>query len=194
MLKVNIFAYPKPYNRQKVEFKKTILGDTVYKYGRVISAVKDKTTSRSSSGSTASGSTRTSGQPPKNGYKSSGPQSGNVRDLLDLQTNGPGTPGQKIHADGPYIYKIIGDNPQSKNTPNVFIKPLSAAGGKGTTNKIFISSGNGYTDCTCYFDDPNDAQAFLDKIIAGKGELEDLDRLEELSVLRFLEYNRYVSI
>ena len=47
----------------------------------------------------------------------------------------------------------------------MFIKPLSASGAVGNTNKIFISSGNGYTDCTCQFDDLNDAQDFLDKII-----------------------------
>ena len=142
------------------EFKKTLLGMTVYKYGRYISAISNK------SARSASTSSKTPGQPPKNNYKQSGPQSGNVRDLLDITGAGPGTPGQKIFADTALIYKIIGDNPQSKNTPNVFIKPLSAAGATGTTNKIFISSGNGYTDCTCYFDDPNDAPSFLDKIIA----------------------------
>ena len=136
------------------EFKKTLLGAAVYKYNRYISAIPSKG-AKSSTGT----STRASGQPPKNNYKQSGPQSANVRDLQ-------GAPGQKVYADTSFIYKIIGDNPASKNTPNVFIKPLSAAGGNGTTNKIFISSGNGYTDCTCYFDDPNDAQNFLDKIIA----------------------------
>ena len=50
-------------------------------------------------------------------------------------------------------------------TPRVFIKPLTASGAAGDSNKIYISSGNGYTDCTCYFDDPNDAQNFLDKIL-----------------------------
>jgi outer membrane protein assembly factor BamB len=69
-----------------------------------------------------------------------------------------------MFADGPYIYKIIGDKTGS-NTPNVFIKPLSASGAVGNTNKIFISSGNGYTDCTCQFDDLDDAQDFLNKII-----------------------------
>lgn len=144
------------------EFKKTQLGAAVFKYGRYISAIPDKRSKSQASAGTA----RTPGQPPKNNYKQSGPQSGNVRDLLDAMNGGPGTPGQKIYADTALIYKIIGDNPQSKNTPNVFIKPLSAAGAAGTTNKIFISSGNGYTDCTCYFDDPNDAQSFLNKIIA----------------------------
>lgn len=136
------------------EFKKTLLGTAVYKYKRYISAIPSKG-AKSSTGT----STRAPGQPPKNNYKQSGPQSGNVRDLQ-------GVPGQKVYADTSFIYKIIGDTSTSKNTPNVFIKPLSAAGGSGTTNKIFISSGNGYTDCTCYFDDPNDAQNFLDKIIA----------------------------
>ena len=134
------------------EFKKTLLGSAVYKYGRYISAIKGRTTR-----SAGAGTTRTPGQPPKNNYKQSGPQSGNVRDLI-------GQPGEKVLAEGSFIYKIIGDNPQSKNTPNVFIKPLSSSGATGNTNKIFISSGNGYTDCTCYFDDPNDAQDFLDKI------------------------------
>lgn len=144
------------------EFKKTILGEKVYKYSRYISAIKDKSSSRSSS---ATAGTGTTAQPPKNNYKQSGPQSANVRDLRDIDGSGVGTPGQKVYANTNYIFKIIGDNPQSKNTPNVFIKPLSPAGAVGQTNKIFISSGNGYTDCTCYFDDPNVAQDFLDTII-----------------------------
>ena len=150
------------------EFKKTILGDAVFKYGRVISAIPDKSTktAKNKTASTAgssSASTTTASSGPQNGYKSSGPQSGNVRDLQDLN-GGQGIPGAKVTASGQFIYKIIADK-VGKNTPNVFIKPLSASGETAGTNKIFISSGNGYTDCTCYFDDPNDAQAFLDKII-----------------------------
>ncbi len=150
------------------EFKKTLLGDTVYKYGRYISAIQDKparasrSTSKAATGATGGGTTTSA---PQNGYKSSGAQSGNVRDLQDLN-GGPGTPGQKVMAAGSFIFRIVGDNPQSKNIPNVFIKPLSPSGATGSTNKVFFSSGNGYTDCTCYFDDENDAQAFLDKMIA----------------------------
>ena len=150
------------------EFKRTALGEAVYKYGRYISAIPDKPTkTRSNSAPSVAaaqtgGSATTAGQP-KNGYKQSGPQSGNVRDLRDVSGAGTGTPGQKCFASGSFIYKIVGDKTGS-NTPNVFIKPLSASGAKGTTNKIFISSGNGYTDCTCYFDDPNEAQHFLDLI------------------------------
>ena len=144
------------------EFKKTLLGSTVYRYGRYISAIKPAraagSSNTSSATSGASTTTKAPGQGPANPYKSSGPQSGNVRDLQ-------GNPGDKVTADTSLIYKIIADK-VGKNTPNVFIKPLSPAGATGNTNKIFISSGNGYTDCTCYFDDPNEAQAFLNKIIA----------------------------
>lgn len=142
------------------EFKNTMLGAAVYKYNRYISAIPSKSRRASSSGTaqTSNGGAAASAQPPKNGYKQSGPQSGNVRDLQ-------GNPGEKVYAEGNFIYKIIGDNPQSKNIPNVFVKPLSASGAVGQTNRIFISSGNGYTDCTCYFDDPNDATAFLNKIL-----------------------------
>lgn len=137
------------------EFQKTLLGTAVYKYGRYISAIKDKTQKRGvNNSSTASSNTSA----PKNGYKQSGPQSGNVRGLI-------GNPGDKVFADGPVSYRIEGDKLQS-NTPRVFIKPLNASGEINGTNKIFISSGNGYTDCTCYFDDPNDAQNFLDSITA----------------------------
>ena len=143
-------------------FKKTLLGAAVYKYGRYISAIKApkaaSSSGKTSATNTASQPAKTPGQGPANPYKSSGPQSGNVRDLL-------GKPGDKAYADTAISYKIIADK-IGKNTPNVFIKPLSPAGATGSTNKIFISSGNGYTDCTCYFDDPNDAQDFLDEIIA----------------------------
>lgn len=155
------------------EFKKTLLGNAVYAYGRYISAIPDKQPrTRSAKASASNGtnntqntnsSTASNGQP-KNGYKQSGPQSGNVRDLRGLDGVSKGTPNQKVFASGNAIYKIVGDKTGS-NTPNVFIKPLSSSGAAGNTNKIFISSGNGYTDCTCYFDDPNDAQAFLNKII-----------------------------
>lgn len=142
------------------EFKKTILGATVYKYGRYISAIGSNSNSTSTQRAA-----RAAGQPPKNNYKQSGPQSGNVRDLQDPNGH-PGTPGMKFGMKTNIAYRIIGDTTTSKNVPNVFIKPLSASGAAGNTNKIHFSSGNGYTDCTCYFEDPNDAQDFLDKIIA----------------------------
>ena len=142
------------------EFKKSMLGSAVYKYGRYISAIKDPKTKKSASNkSSGNTSSAKASQPATGSYKQSGPQSSNVRDLI-------GQPGEKVLADNGIIYKIIGDDAKSKNVPNVFIKPLSASGATGNTNKIFMSSGNGYTDCTCFFDDPNKAQDFLDKIEA----------------------------
>ena len=144
------------------EFKKTLLGAAVYKYDRCISAIKDKPTS-SRSTSTGANTPRVASAAPQNGYKQSGPQSGNVRGLL-------GNPGDKVYADGPISYKIEGDK-IGTNTPSVFIKPLNSGAGDGNSNKIYISSGNGYTDCTCFFDDPNEAQKFLDKILPDVNKL-----------------------
>jgi hypothetical protein len=138
------------------EFRKTLLGDAVYKYGRYISAIKD-TATKNHAASKAS-TPKVAGGAPQNGYKSSGPQSGNARGLL-------GNPGDKAFADTEISYRIEGDKTKT-NTPKVFIKPLTASAADGNnSNKIYISSGNGYTDCVCYFDDPNDAQNFLNKIL-----------------------------
>lgn len=151
------------------EFKKTLLGNAVYAYGRYISAIPDKPTrTRTNSApnvAAATGGTGIAGaKQPKNGYKQSGGQSANARDLRDLDGISPGTPGNKVFAGGPFIYRIIGDK-QKSNTPNVFINPLSASGAAGKTNKVKFSSGNGYSDCTCFFDDPNDANKFLNELI-----------------------------
>lgn len=137
-------------------FKSTLLGEAVYKYKRYISATASKAKARANTPAANGAQIQTQAQP-KNNYKQTGPQSGNVRALI-------GTPNNKVYADGPISYRIEGDKLQS-NVPRVFIKPLSASGAIGNTNKIFISSGNGYTDCTCYFDDLNDAQNFLARIL-----------------------------
>ena len=150
------------------EFKKTLLGDAVYTYGRYISAIPDKHAkngSRSTAANNAGSAAPAGNGQPKNGYKQSGPQSGNVRDLRAIDGVSQGTPGNKVYIDGAIAYKIIGDNPLSKNTPNVFINPLSSSGAAGKTNKVSFSSGNGYSDCTCFFEELKDATDFLNKII-----------------------------
>lgn len=142
------------------EFKKTILGDAVYRYGRYISAIQDpktKSTSSKNSNATVQGTSANSGKPV-------GPQSANIRDLLDMNGN-PGTPGTKVYANDGVMYKIVGDKGAGKNVPNAFINPLSRSGASGSTNKVKFSSGNGWTDCTCLFDDPNEANDFLDKLL-----------------------------
>ena len=138
------------------EFKKTLLGAAVYNYGRYISAIKDPTTKARAASN--AGTSRVASSAPQSGYKQSGPQSGNVRGLL-------GNPGEKVYAEG-QSYRIEGDKLQS-NVPRVFVKPLTASGADGSnSNKVYISSGNGYTDCTCYFDDLNIATDFLNKVKA----------------------------
>lgn len=143
------------------EFKKTLLGQAVFKYGRVISAVG----ATKSAGSTRAASSRAPGQPPKNNFKQSGPQSGNARDLRDVN-GGPGQPGVKVDPANADVYGIAGTSTTSKNVARVFVKPLAPSGAAGKTNKVCIGSGKGFGDCVCWFEDPNDAQDFLDQILA----------------------------
>lgn len=149
------------------EFKKTLLGQAVYKYGRYISAVGAAKPTRSSGGNaggTRAPSTRAPGQAPKNNFKQSGPQSGNARDLLDID-GGPGTPGAKVDPSGVDVYGICGTSTTTKNIARVFVKPLAPSGAAGKTNKVCIGSGKGFGDCVCWFEDANEAQDFLDKIV-----------------------------
>jgi hypothetical protein len=153
---------------EKETFSKTILGRAVQSYGRFTSMINTTPSAAAqmptanNAGGTSSprqSSPRVPGQPPKNGYKSSGPQSANVRDLQ-------GTPGSKVFAQGGTVYRIIGDDSQSKNIPTAFVRPLTASGATGSTNKVYVNSGNGYTDCVCWFDDLSEAQSFLNKVVA----------------------------
>lgn len=143
-------------------FKNTILGAKVAAYGRFLSDLQNAVASAPTSNvpTTRTASNRTPGQPPKNGYKSSGPQSGNIRDLH-------GTPGNKVYAQSSEVYCIIGTIANSKNVASAFIRPLSSSGAAGTTNAVFVNSGNGYTDCICWFDDITEARNFLAKVING---------------------------
>lgn len=98
---------------------------------------------------------RQPGQGPANPYKSSGPQSGNARDLK-------GAPNQKVYANTKVSFCIVADNAKSTSPAFALVKPLSKQGDNGNgTNRVFVSSSHGYADCTCYFDDINDANAFL---------------------------------
>ena len=78
-----------------------------------------------------------------------------------------GTPGQKYQANTPISYKIIGDSSTAGGGANAFIKPLSQSRGSisGNTNKVLVGSGRGFGDCICFFDDLDDARAFLAKLV-----------------------------
>lgn len=140
-------------------YKKTLLGGALWDYGCFLSQVINNTTPAASAATTSGGrtraaSTRQPGQPPANQYKSSGPQSGNVRDLI-------GQPGQKIQASQRDVLCITGNNANSGSPAFALIRPLEKSGASGSTNKVFISSSHGYTACQCYFEDLPAAQAFL---------------------------------
>ena len=91
----------------------------------------------------------------KNGsYKSSGAQSANARDLK-------GTPNNKIHLAG-NVYCIQGAS--TGKSPNVlFVDPILNKGEASGTNKVMYSTGHGYTDSTCFFGSPKEADDFLVK-------------------------------
>lgn len=141
-------------------FKDTILGKKVAAYGRYTSVLQAQMANAPTSniGTNKTTTSRTAGQPPKNNYKSTGPQSGNVRDLH-------GTPGQKVFAQGNTVFRIVGTIANSRNVASAFVRPLSPTGASGSTNKVFVNSGNGYTDCICWFDDINEVNSFYTKLV-----------------------------
>ena len=141
-------------------FKLTKLGAMVYKYGLLVSMVKPARAKKSTSSAPASAGSQAATQP-QNTYKQSGGHKGEIRDHIGL--NGSF---EKVYANSPLIYKIEGESTTSKtNIPTVFIKPITKGAEVNGTNKVYFGSGNGYTDCTCFFDEQDDADNFLAAII-----------------------------
>lgn len=152
------------------QYRKTLLGEALWDYQCFLSQNSGNNASTSAGTGAATTSTATTatrtlrtprvpGQAPKNDYKSQGPKSGLARDLK-------GQPGQKVQANTNVIFCIVGDNAKASSPAFALVKPLTKGAEVNGTNKVFISSSHGYADCTCYFDDLNDANAFLQKCIA----------------------------
>lgn len=151
------------------QYKKTIIGAALFEFGCMLSqnlntnsANSNQAPTSTNTSGTRAPSKRVAGQPPVNPYKSSGPQSGNIRDLH-------GKPGEKVYASasGNMIFYIEGENANaSASKARAMIKPLTKGAEVNGTNKVFINSSHGYTDCTCYFDDLANADAFLKKCLA----------------------------
>lgn len=100
------------------------------------------------------------------GYKTLGPQSGNIPSQVMLST-----PGQPVEPPGT-LYWVIADKLKT-NTPRIFVSPVNenrttppqrAAMSNGKL-KLKWGSGNGYSDCNCYFRTQNEAEATLQGII-----------------------------
>lgn len=151
------------------QYKKTLLGGAVWDYECFLSQQLNKGNATGASAASTTGATtgaqatstraprapKAPGQGPANPYKSSGPQSGKARDLK-------GNPGDKVYANTKVSFCIVADNAKSASPAYALVKPLNKQGDNGNgTNKVFVSSSHGYADCTCYFDDINDANAFL---------------------------------
>jgi hypothetical protein len=149
------------------QYKQTLIGAALWKEECFLSQVA----SRKSAAATKVNNTaptraprtpRTPGQAPANGYKSSGPQSGNARGLV-------GQPGDKtVFPAGTTMYGIYGVNTQAKNNANAFalVNPIEAKGASGSNksiNKVFVNSSHGYTDCRCFLSSRPEADAFLQK-------------------------------
>lgn len=87
------------------------------------------------------------GQPPKDSYKSSGPQSGNARGLI-------GNPGEKIFlSDDDSLYCISANHKFAYKNPQLaFIRPLKPEGATadGKSNKVYFGSCNGYRECPIF--------------------------------------------
>lgn len=100
------------------------------------------------------------GNPPKNDYKSRGPQSMNARGLI-------GTPGQKetLNGGNAYVYVCEFDK-KGANFPYLFVDPITKKGDAGNNiNHVIAGSANGYTDCRCYFATRAEADAFLAQFV-----------------------------
>jgi len=157
------------------QYRQTLIGGKLWDFECFLSQQLAKGSTTSASAATTTGAStatraprtprtpsapKAPGQGPANPYKSSGPQSGNARALK-------GQPGQKVYANTNISFCIVADNAKSASPAYALVKPLSKQGDNGNgINKVFISSSHGYADCTCYFDDINDANAFLAQCMA----------------------------
>jgi len=143
------------------QYKQTMFGQAPVREGCFLSQASS---TKASSASTTVRQPRTpkaSNQGPMNNYKQSGPQSGNARGLI-------GQPGAKITASNIRVYAVVGDNTKSTKGASAYalVNPLEAKGksaNDANVNRVFVNSSHGYTDCVCYFETPQEADAFLQK-------------------------------
>lgn len=130
--------------------RSTIIGRALAEYELFTSQAEQAARARAASAS---------GAAPASNYKSSGSHSGDIPNLI-------GTPGVKTSGSGAYMFCIIA-NKIGKNTPSAYITPLKVVGNtvmkvtKAQAMTVKFGSGNGYTDCTLWFDDQIKADAAL---------------------------------
>ena len=148
------------------EITKTTLGAALFEFN-CFTSQEDPTKSkqratRQAASTHTSTTTPAQSTGPVSGHKSSGPHSGEIPNLI-------GTAGVKENILASLMYCVQADK-IGKNTPNAFITPLNTTTtgniikvDKATAEVVKFGSGNGYTDCTCWFDDVNLATDFAIK-------------------------------
>ena len=148
------------------EITKTTLGAALFEFN-CFTSQEDPTKSkqratRHAASTNTSTTTPAQSTGPVSGYKSSGPHSGEIPNLI-------GTAGVKENILASLMYCVQADK-IGKNTPNAFITPLNTTTtgniikvDKATAETVKFGSGNGYTDCTCWFADINQATDFAIK-------------------------------
>ena len=146
------------------EFKKTILGNAVYKYGRYISAIKDPKSRKSAANSSTP---RAAQSAPKNDFRQQGPKSSQALGLVDLSGNPipAGQPGEKVFIDKGYALAIRGTVAGKASKVRAVVTPLNSKGTSGSKNTVFVNASHGYGVAECLFDEMSDAQDFYNKLV-----------------------------
>lgn len=160
------------------EFKKTLLGDAVFKYGRYISAIKDSPASRKAASSSGVASA------PKNDFRQQGPKSSQAFGLVDINGNPipSGQQGEKVFIDKGYALAIRGSVAGKASKVRAVITPLNAKGSSGSKNKVYINASHGYGVGECLFDEMDDAVNFYDQIVLNNRVPSDVTDLQIVKI------------
>ena len=165
------------------EFKKTLLGALVYKYGRYISAIQDKQPTKRKAA--PNGNTpQVASSAPQNDYKQQGPKSSQARGLVSLDgTSIPtGQPGEKVFIDKGYALAIRGTVAGKQSEVRAVVMPLNPKGAAGEKNKVFINASHGYGVCECLFDEMDDAVNFYNQIVSNNRVPNDVASLQVVKI------------
>lgn len=172
------------------QYKKSLFGSTLYEFNCYLSqktANTNKNAGAVKKAKSPNQATSTSTNGPKNNYKSTGPQSGNARDLVS-------TPGTKEQLKSSTLYYIAGDKVNA-NTPYLYVDPLGNKGASGTTNKVLLGSANGYTDCICFFETQTEAEDFFNSYCTKYNLIIDAEDPNTGEILSYKSSNgKYVNI
>lgn len=109
-------------------------------------------------------------------WKDTGAQSQNMRGLV-------GNPHEKVVADGRYIYFIASDK-LGKKVQYLYTNPFKSKGNAGNNvNKVLEGPASDWQESECFFDTPQDADAFLVKAVKKFGWTADQRTLQNGAVI-----------